>query len=115
MSSSNRYINNDQLIFEYLEGNLRPEEKRVIEHRIKTDPEFKLQFELWQIAYVKEPLPAFNKKDTLYRPVPKAYGKRYILSILAFLLIIGGIGFFTLSQKLLSPPAKAIFEGGVPP
>lgn len=99
MNSYDKYITRDQLIFEYLEGNLRPEEKRIVEHNISNDPEFKLQFELWQAAFVKEDLPSFNKKAELYRPVPTGFSKRYTISTLVILITIGLIVFFTFDQK----------------
>lgn len=99
MNSDDKHITRDQLIFEYLEGNLRPEEKQLVDHTIQNNPEFKLQFEMWQATYVKEPLPLFNKKTDLYRPNPNGSGKRYAAIGLTILVSIGIIGFFTIQQK----------------
>src|SRR5690554_5315354 len=99
MNSYDKYITHEQLIFEYLEGNLRPEEMKVVDHKIQKDPEFKLQFEIWQATYVKEPLPLYTKKTDLYRPIPKGFGKRNAAISLIVIVSIGIIGFFTFEQK----------------
>jgi hypothetical protein len=99
MNSYDKHITSDQLIFEYLEGNLRPEEKKIIDHNIQNNPEFKLQFEMWQATYVKEPLPLFNKKANLHKPVPKGFGIRSASISLIMLASIGIIGFFIIQQK----------------
>lgn len=93
MSRSNKHISTEELLFEYLEGNLRPEEENVLENRIAADPKLKNELDLWKTTFVNETTPVFRKKDALYRPVINA-GRRKIGYAILFILVFSVIAIF---------------------
>lgn len=83
----------DELLFNYLEGNLNPHEEKLLQERLIKDPNLNNQLELWQSAFVKEQRPVFYNKANLYRKPGGWYTGR-ILAGFSVLLVITGLWYF---------------------
>jgi hypothetical protein len=77
----------DELIFDFLEGNLSPEEEEGFQILRDESEVFSRQIKLWENAYLHDPLPSIkNLEDKLL--IRKEHGTSAIFKRLSFLLFI---------------------------
>lgn len=98
MNRPHKHTTTDEILFDYLEGNLKPEEKKALEDKLNQDHAFSNQLALWQSAYVNERRPVFKNKDKLYRKTGGWNTGRNFAG-LSVLLFIGGLCFLLFNKE----------------
>jgi len=91
-------MDQDNFIFNYLEGNLTDSEKSLCEELIQTDADFKSQVKLWESSYYnkdQEPLTLTSKAQL----APKSMFKYWVLTVAAIFSTVLVYQYISLDER----------------
>lgn len=95
--------NREELLFDYMEGNLLEGQRKQVEVLLSQDPALKAELMLWKETVVKEELPVSVPADHLYKPV--SFWRKPIISAVLLIGILSsvslGFGYLWMDNQLV--------------